>query len=275
MKNSLLQVTGRVGKSAVLVALVSLGICSEISAAVSLTHGNSIVTIDPNSQAGVNQWIVDGANALNKEWYWWRVGATGEQSLDAIGAPAITTLNPYSARLVYTMPGLFNVQVTYTLQGGLLGSATSDLSEQVQINNLSGSALDFHLFQYADFNLGGSDSVGLGTNLRGKFFTANQTSGGALQNTVVSPGASHGEVALVPVTLNSLNDGLPTTLSDTAVASGDVSWAFQWDFTIAAGSSAQLGKDGHLVVAVPEPTVALFGGVGLTVLLITARRRRS
>ena len=54
---------------------------------------------------------------------------------------------------------------------------------------------------------------------------------------------------------------------------GDVSWAFQWDFTIAAGSSAQIGKDKRLIVAVPEPTVAVFGGLGLMVLIATRRQR--
>jgi large repetitive protein len=276
MKNCLLHATGWVGKGLVAAALVTLAMRAEAVSGVGLTQNNSSVSIDPYSQAGVNQWLVDGTSTLNKQWFWWRTGATAEQSLDAISAPVITQANPYSAKLVYTMPGQFDVEVVYTLTGGLIGSGVSDLTEQIQIRNLTAAPLDFHFFQYSDFDLGPSDSVGLSQNLSGKFFRSTQTFGAAeLQETIVVPGASHGEVAAVPFTIDRLNDALPTTLNDSASATGDVSWAFQWDFQIAGNGSVQIGKDKRLFVTVPEPTAAVLGGVGLMVLLISARRQRS
>jgi len=217
---------------------------------------------------------VDGISALSKQWFWYRVGSNPEQPINAIGAPVITPISAYSARLVYTAPGLFDIQVTYTLQGGQGGSGIADLSEQIRINNLSGNPLDFHFFQYSDFNLGAADSVTLSQNLLGKFYRAAQSSGPVfLQETVVSPGASHGEAGVAGFTLGRLNDGLPTTLNDNANALGDVTWAFQWDSQIAAGGSLVIGKDKRLVVAVPEPTTVALAGLGLALLLGAARRR--
>ena len=243
---------------------------------VTLTDDNSIVRINAGSQAGVYQWQVDGTSALNQQWFWYRIGQNAEQPINAIGAPVITPASPYSAKLVYAAAnGSFDVQVTYTLQGGALGTGASDLSEMIKINNYSAAPLDFHFFQYSDFNLGAADSVALSQNLSGKFFRSTQTFGAAeLQETVVSPGANRGEVAATPFTLGRLNDGVATDLNNNVNAAGDVSWAFQWDFTIAANSSAQIGKDKSLqVTPVPEPTTAALAGLGLALLMATVRRR--
>jgi hypothetical protein len=271
MKNCVSRSNGRVGG---LFATVILAAVVQANAAVGpmLTHGNSSVYIDPFSQAGVYQWDVDSASVMHRQWFWYRIGSGAEQSIDTIGSVVFTPLSPYSASLVYTMPGLFNIQMTFVLQGGSSGSGASDLTEQVIIGNLSDGPLDFHLFQYSDFNLGAVDSVTLSQNLLGKFYRATQTSSGALQQTVVTP-ASHAEAATVPATLNSLNNATATTLTDVAAAVGDVSWAFQWDYTIGTGAtSPTIGIDKRIVV--PEPSVAVFAGLGLTLLLVSVRRRQ-
>ena len=275
MKNCAKQTGGQIAKW-LLICVLSVWSAMRADAAtgVVLNSGNSTVGIDPYTQAGVNQWHVDGINALSKQWFWYRVGSNPEQPISAIGAPVITPINAYSAKLVYTMPGLFDIQVTYTLQGGQAGSGTADLSEQIRINNLSANPLDFHFYQFSDFNLGLADSLVLSQNLLGKFYRAAQSSGPvSLQETVVSPGASHGEAGLGGFTLGRLNDGLATTLNDNANAVGDVTWAFQWDSQIAAGGSFVIGKDKRLVVAVPEPTTVALAGLGLALLLGAARRR--
>ncbi|HEX5218716.1 MAG TPA: PEP-CTERM sorting domain-containing protein [Verrucomicrobiae bacterium] len=275
MKNSVKQNNGRCGKWLLIVAL-AFGVAAPAGAAV-LSHGNSTINIDENSQAGVNQWLVDGTQTLNQQWLWYRIGSSSpEQSINTIGAPTVTVISPYSTRLVYTSPGLFDIQVTYTLQGGQLGSGTADLSEQIRINNLSANPLDFHLFLYSDFNLGnlpGGQNLSMSQNLLGKFNRATQAPGPALlQQTIISPGASHGEAGVAGFTLGRLNDAVATTLNDNANAVGDVTWAFQWDSQIAAGGSFLVGADNRVVV--PEPASIALAGLGLALLLGVARRRR-
>jgi hypothetical protein len=274
MKNCVIQTDGQVVRwLLVIAASLTVSVRAYAVAGVTLADLNSTVTMDPYSQAGVNQWLVDGTSALKQQWFWYRVGSVAEKSIDTLGVPVITSTASNSVKLTYGV-GNFDVQVTYTLNGALPGSGTSDLGEQIKINNYTTNAMDFHFFQYSDFNLGASDSVGLTKNLQGKFYRSTQTFGGTeLQETVVSPGANHGEVAAAPFTLDRLNDGVATTLNDSVSATGDVTWAFQWDFTIAAGSSAQIGKDKRLTVTVPEPTTAALAGLGLALLVASVRRR--
>ena len=125
--------------------------------------------------------------------------------------------------------------------------------------------MDFHFFQYADFDITGdgpgNQSVFTNPN------TVRQSNGGSfLTETVVTPVPNHREVAFFPTTLNSLNDAAPTTLSDTPlgtlVGPGDVTWAYEWDFVLAAGDTFLISKDKNLgVQPVPEPGVAAFMGV--------------
>ena len=151
-----------------------------------------------------------------------------------------------------------------------MGSGVADIGEAIRIKNTSGSSLDFHFFQYSDFDLGcpGNDVIQLGKNLQGKFNEAAQSDGAVgLTETVVTPGANHGEAAFFNTTLVKLNDGVASVLSDNLnpVGPGDVTWAFQWDFTIAPGGSFLISKDKYLQIQnVPEPSsmlLALLGGI--------------
>ena len=78
------------------------------------------------------------------------------------------------------------------------------MGEQISISNLTASPLDFHFFQYADFDLSAADTV-IFTNAN----TVDQSGGGLrLSETVVTPVPSHREAAFFPITLNKLNDAL-------------------------------------------------------------------
>jgi hypothetical protein len=166
--------------------------------------------------------------------------------------------------------GSYSVSVDYLLTGSPSGPGRmfSDISEMITIMNHSASPLDFHFFQYSDFNLNGvqgGQSAQIGKNLRGRFNEARllSTSGAALTETVVTPGANHGEAAIYPQTLALLNDGAATSLSDNLnpVGPGNVTWALEWDFIIAPGSSVGISKDKLLEVSAVPETSTWMGGL--------------
>ena len=249
------------------------------NAAVTLIDRNSVVTIDPNSSNGMYSWVVDGAQHMNRQWFWYRLGKTGaEASVDKLNLTFLKSSDgnedPNNERLVmkYTDPnGKFVMEIDYVLTGGDPGSRTADIAETITIKNRSTEKLDFHFFQYCDFNLNGdgnSDSVTItGGN------TAIQTGlSSSTSETIVASSPSLVETSLVPTLLNSLNDPLsPTTLSGiTSAGPGDVCWAFQWDFDIAPGMTVMISKDKLIT---PEPGTLALIVLGGTMMLARRRRR--
>jgi hypothetical protein len=213
-----------------------------------LTNNTSTAIISTNSQAGLNL-SGDLAPVIHQQWFWYRIGSTPQQSIDTISTPVITGLTANSAKLTYSDSlGRFSLSVNFTLSGGAPGTGLSEMAEQVTlINNAS---VDFHLFQYSDFDLGGpNDSLVLSRDSSTLLFNqADQSaSGGELHaEAVISPGANRGEAGIVPSILAALNSGSPYALNDATNASGDVAWAWQWD---AARDSLVINEDEVVNVA--------------------------
>ncbi len=253
---------------------------------VTLTDGNSIAQINPNSQAGMFYWGVLNSpgnyqNQLSQQWFWYRVGSTDpERSIDTLSAPVISGLTASTLTTTYfDSLSRFNITITYTLQGGAAGSGTADISEQIRINNTSGGVLPFHFFQYSDFNMAGdpaNDSGFLSRNgFTMRFNQVDQMDGANIVETVVTPNANHGETDTAPNSLNRLNDLFATTLDDTKTnASGNIAWALEWDKDIAAGGSLLISKDKHLeIVVVPEPSSLALLSLGAVALAVRRRQR--
>ncbi|MBI5388397.1 MAG: VPDSG-CTERM sorting domain-containing protein [Verrucomicrobia bacterium] len=268
-------------KCAGLIAM--LGLASSASAVTyTLTDGNSTAQVDADSTAGMWNWTVDGVNQLARQWFWYRVGNTGGER----GINTLTTVSrtqPDAASLNMTWRnGSFEITIKYSLLGGSAGSGFSDISEQISIKNTGSSMLNFHFFQYSDFDLNrtpNDDTAYFDTDR--SVVQLNTTDGLQLSETSVSRTPDHRQIAINPALFNSLNDTSPTTLTDTptggaTVGPTNVSWAFQWDFNIAAGSTVGFSKDKTLThTAVPDSgaTVALLGAA-LTGLALLGRRFR-
>ncbi len=244
---------------------------SSFASVYTLSDENSTADFDP-SGPGQTSWVVDGTQQLFQQWFWYRIGTSGPESqLSALAAPVVNS-TASTLNAVYTGPTL-KVTTTYSLLGGSTGSGTSDLSEQIRLQNLTGAPLTVTFFEYVDLDLGGDadDDYVEFTNLN----TATQWEGPAIMSetvdTLLGAATTHREVNFFANTANSLNDGGTTILNDNMgpIGPGDVTWAFQWDFVIPANGSKFISKDKALHV--PEPMSMGFLALGS---LLCFRRRR-
>lgn len=275
---------------------VALGvmICqvSQVGAVVyTLKDVNSKVLIDPQTQAGMHNWIVDDCSvAMQKQWFWYRLGWGGpETSLDVLPflGPVLTDRNPFTDpawdtfAIKYLGPG-FDLEFTTSLLGGNWGSGRADIVEQIRISNTSPGPIEFHFFQYADFDLGqpfipnkaipvaDDDRViikldpvtGLPTEVVQWDPTIRVSEAVRIQEAVLTPDANLAEAAFFPMTLVMLNDPGSYNLNNALAAGpGDVTWAFQWIFTIDPGKSVLISKD--KIVLIPEPPAWALGALAL------------
>jgi hypothetical protein len=257
------------------------------SAQVDLIEGNTKVSINPTAQAGMYDWIVDGQDYLAQQWLWYRVGSGGpEFSLDSLTYAGGSQPLPDQAILNYTSTS-FDVQLTYALTGGSVGSGVSDVAESIKIINNTASALDFHLFLYSDFDMAGTalgDTVTSVTYFpygsSPGYNSVTQVEGADLNQTTFGTFANRAEAGLSTTILGKLNDGSSTDLLNAVggfgpVTSADMSYAFQWNLSIAAGASKTITVDKRLdIVPIPEPTTAALSLLGLAALFHASRRRR-
>lgn len=274
------------GYSRVFALSILMGVLSAARAEAAvhlLGDDNSAALIDTGSPGamGMFQWQVEGVNQLSQQSFWYRHGGAGQESNLSSGLTLVaehvsdTNWNGLDDALyVKYSDGVIDVEVTYLLNGGALGSNASDVAEIITLTNTQPVDLDFHFFQYSDFDLNGTmgDDYAMMMNHNTVRQWDSQT---VFSETVVTPAADRWEIAPFGTTLTSLNDASITTLGKTpgigtVMGPMDLTWAFQWDFTIPAGHSVQISKDKRLA-PVPEPTtLSLLALGGLAVL----RRRR-
>ena len=120
-----------------------------------LTALGTSAHIDADSGAGVDNWQVGGQNQLQKQWFSYRIGNGLAQPINAIG-PSTLLYNDANTLVLSYANAQFSLTVSYILTGGGMGAGSADMLETVSVNNLSGAPLDFHFFQYSDFNLLGT-----------------------------------------------------------------------------------------------------------------------
>jgi hypothetical protein len=259
----------------------SIAVLTGRAAVYTLSHSgptalNKPSSIDINTLGGINNWIAGGVGQLNYHWFYYRVGNAGpELPLEALDNTPAEVYNAAARTLDVTYDnGLYSIRTVYRLTGG----NTPNLTETITVHNYSGAALDFHFFQYSDFDLFGTpagQSVLFSTNsVTGQYYKATQTDGSHTVTEVVNsanPAISHFEAGFFNATLSSLTDGGPTTLSDTTSAGvGNVTFAYQWDVNLANNTSFQLSK---LLTIVPEPGVFSLFGISIVGAFISRRGR--
>jgi hypothetical protein len=261
-----------IGKTIFLAGVVATVVALQAQAqTVTLNNGNSSASIDLTSgdHTGMNNWTVDGINQLAQQWFWYRIGGATNQTIDTVGNLNFSTPNPNVLFSTYHN-NQFSVEVDYTLTGGALGSHGSDINESIRVTNLTATSLDFHLYQFSHYTLGGivgGATATLQKNALAKYIGAFESNATIEFNeTVATPGGSLGEANLSAATLLSeLNSGPYALNGNLTAGPGDVGYALEWDVSIAAGDGFVIGKD-KSISPVPEPTTLGLLSVGLAAL---------
>lgn len=252
-----------------------------------LASDNSYVEVDIDGQSGMYLWKVDNVEQLATQWFWYRIGNSGpEASINTLSIKDpgndIKNYGDY-LKVKYTKDNQFTLEIIYVLAGGSTGSHMSDIGETINIKNISGAALDFHFFQYTDFDLSDTPNDDYAFRVTPNSNTISQQEVGTLftnpmqfNETITSPAPSHFQIAQNSIILTALTDGLATKLTDTQDNTvGNVSFAWEWDRSIGVGGTFQISKDKR-IGTVPEPsTILLFslGFLGLGAVGINKRRK--
>jgi hypothetical protein len=218
---------------------------------------------------------VDGLNVLYQQWFWYRIGPTGGESpLNALPLLSAGTLGKLADFDFGN--STMNVDVTYLLTGGGAGSNTADIAETITIKNLASTSLDLHFFQYSDFDLsgiygiGGDDKVVIDPGFQ-RVDQGSLIGFPMMSETVLGPKPNEVEANTYPNTLSSLDNGTPTTLDGNLTASGDVTWAFEWDSVLAANNGTLIISKDKRIAPSPVPEPATILGLG-TILLLVGRK---
>jgi hypothetical protein len=252
----------------------------------SLSDGGSTATLNLGTgtgNLGMNSWtVLNGQNQLSQQWFWYSVNGSAPQPINTIGGMSTTPNGANDLTVTYQNTQL-SVNVDYTLNGNGVGSGSADIMEYIWIDNVSSDQiLNVSFFQYSNFNLlqNNINSVHINGSpgaYTGAFQSTGTPGGTGIAEVILTPNASHGETALVPTTLNELNNpaNLNFNLSDnTSLVTGDVSWAFQWDATLNPGDEEDISKDkGLKVMAVPEPSIMALIALGMGALGLARRRQ--
>lgn len=256
-------------KTLLLGAMIAVVGAAQAQSPFVLTDGNSVVRGDAASGL-LTDWETDGIDHLFNQDYYFRIGQTAEEAIWDGVTPVVTTFAPNIINVAYAHPD-FLFDITYTLIGGTPGSGTSDIGEIVRIRNRSNGALDFHLFEYDDFDINQTAGGDFGRLVNSSTIEQYEDPFYAMVGSV--PPFDHFEISEWPTLLAKLTDGDADDLSDGAATAGpaDLAFGMQWDRTIATNGTFVMSKNKR-IETVPEPGTIAALGLGALVLI---RRRRS
>jgi hypothetical protein len=241
-----------------------------------------------NLAGGLSNWTIDGANQLNKQWFYYSVGSGPVYSIDTIAPWSTPTLSTNLGKTQITLNETYSgsaisVGTKYVLAGGVLGSGQATLSQTLTLSNPSSTTQVFHFYQYSDFDLGGvsgGQNIAFSSNGSGLYYQVVQSSlaGPILNGSVTGVNGGSNTVSEVQAglwdgTQFGLGNGNPAPLLNNTLTagSGNVVYAYEWDATLASGDSIIISE---IQTVVPEPSSMALIGSGMLALTLLGRRRQ-
>jgi hypothetical protein len=275
-----------------------------------LTDGNSLFEIETQQQAMAFGWTVDGVQHMQELSNWYRISRIGSTNVSnpetsAHLLPIVTEFynSANSMTVVYTDNDLFEMEITFTILGGPLGSGYSSMGECVRIKNITDVTrpgqevpIGFHFYEYIDLDLDDTpDDDQLTMITPNRVQQLDLTSGTIFHGNAE---ADRYELAFFDATLDKLTDGSPSNLSHLTsgwpLGAGPIgpgnppspdppngTFALQFNFNgtnplrpmIAPGATAEICKVCELQMPIPEPA-SLVMTMGGCMLLSLVRRSR-
>lgn len=262
---------------ALLLAMVAMAI--HHAQAVILTEGNSQLTVNPTSQAGLGEWSIAGQNQANQQWFWYRIGSGSQSSIEVGSTLTQTTSGTDKLNLKYNYGGAFTIDIFYDLVSG--GGNTASLIQNAGITNLTGSTLTLDFYQYNDFNLGG-DAAGDHIYMENNYAWQDDGTLFVTEGDVQPPSSyfeantTGGSGSTLYRLNNSANLNLNKSTGYDEVLTGDATWAFQWHIQLDPYQGLDIIKNQNLAITlIPEPGVVSLGILGLALLRLARKNRNS
>jgi hypothetical protein len=277
--------TSFLGGTFFLLLLAGMGIRSDAKI-YSIANGNSSFQVndstDGSTSASMASWLVDNVNQVNQEWFYYRIGSTGQEypieNLSS-GSPSSASVDGTTLTLTYANSS-YSAVVKYSMNtANAWGSGKSQIGVGVNFFNNTGSSQPVHLFEYDNFDLtAGSDAQSMAMSRSGNHIALSQTLGSySYANSIIGGSVTtpiEFQVAAASTILSSLTDNSTTTLvgPNSAGPIANVAGAIEWDaLNLASGSSLQLSET--LSLQVPEPSALALIALGLIAWAVPRKRR--
>jgi hypothetical protein len=267
-----------------LIAILFAGAVVQSGAQIyTLAIRDTSMQIDLNS--GLSQWKIDGVNQLNLQSLYYSVGSGPVASIYTIAPWSTPTIETNLGKTEISLEETYanatiGVGTLYVLTSGRLGSGKATLGQTLTINNPSATAQVFHFYQYSDFDLGGvtgGQYVQFSDNGSGHYYQVVQKGPGEILTgliTAVNGGSntmSEVQAGLWDGNKFGLGSGGAVTLDNTLAAGpGNVVYAYEWEATLAAGSSIIISETQTVV---PEPSSMALVASGMFAVALFCRRR--
>jgi hypothetical protein len=204
----------------------------------SVSSSNSLMLVDPTSDAGLYSWTVNGMDVSYQHWYWLRIGSNAPQfSLDTLFGPLGLYRSQTNTTVNYLGQGL-SATLAFSLTGGANGSFASSLTESLTIQNVTNTTVNLHVFEYSDYDLSDNPSVDT-LSFPATNKAVQQGNGLTLTESIGTPMPNFYEGSWYAITFDKITGTSPVTLTGSLIpnAPGDQTFAHQWDTNLAAGQS--------------------------------------